>query len=257
VFFKLNLEKVYGFIFRINDIMILLLTNDDGPGAPGLDALESELRNTHDVWIVAPEREMSGQSHSITLNEGIKLNRFPDRHYLSIQVLLPRLPDLVISGINKGPNLGTDILYSGTCAAAREAALRGIPSVAISIASFTGPWEYGKAASFLSGNLKNLIDMWDKDRFLNINWPENYQTDSQVVITRPGKRRYKDEMVSFRSPRGGEYWFLQPAAIESSDDEGTDTRTIFNGDISVSPVAVEPSFAPSISIHDRMEWRGI
>ncbi|MCK5249278.1 MAG: 5'/3'-nucleotidase SurE [Spirochaetaceae bacterium] len=248
--------------------MILLLTNDDGLNAPGLEALENELRNTHDVWTVAPDREMSGQSHSITLNEGLKLNRFPDQRFavhgtpvdcvsLSFQALLPGLPDLVISGINKGPNLGTDILYSGTCAAAREAALRGIPSVAVSFASFTGPWEYGKVASFLSGNLGNLINMWDEDCFININWPANYQAESRVVITRPGKRRYKDERVSFRSPRGGEYWFMQPAAIASSDDDGTDSRTIINGDISVSPVAVEPSLAPSSSIHDKMEWRGI
>ena len=133
--------------------MILLLTNDDGLGAPGLDALESKLRNVHDVWTIAPVREMSGQSHSITLNEGLKLNRFPDRRFavhgtpvdcvnLGFQAVMPRLPDLVISGINKGPNLGTDILYSGTCAAAREAALRGVPSVAVSFASLTGPWEY-------------------------------------------------------------------------------------------------------------------
>ncbi|MCK5736006.1 MAG: 5'/3'-nucleotidase SurE [Spirochaetaceae bacterium] len=249
--------------------MILLLTNDDGLGSPGLHALEEALKASHEIWVIAPDKEMSGQSHSITLNEGLKISRFSDERRIAVhgtpvdcvniafQAIMPCLPDLVISGINKGPNLGTDILYSGTCAAAREASLRAVPSVAVSFASFTGPWEFGRAASFISGNLQNLIQMWDEDRFLNINWPENYRQDSKISITRPGKRRYKDELVSFRSPRGGEYWFLQPAAIESSDIEGTDTQSIMNGDISISPIAVEPVLAPKPIIHDMIDWRGV
>lgn len=248
--------------------MTLFLTNDDGLGAPGLDALEYELSKDHDVWTIAPDREMSGQSHSITLNEGLKLKRFPNQRFsvrgtpvdcvnLGLQAVLPAPPDLVISGINKGPNLGTDILYSGTCAAAREASLRGLPSIAVSFASFTGPWEYEKTASFVADNLSGLFEMWSEDSFININWPENTAPGCKVVYTKPGKRRYKDEMVSFRSPRGGEYWFLQPAAIESSKEEGTDTLTIQQGDISICSVAVEPGLAQLPAIHDRMEWRGL
>lgn len=248
--------------------MILLLTNDDGLEAPGLSALERELCDSHEVWTVAPDREMSGQSHSITLNEGLKLTRKEERRFsvrgtpvdcvnLSFQALLPRLPDLVISGINKGPNLGTDILYSGTCAAAREAVLRGVPSIAVSFASLTGPWEYGGTASFIAENLENFLELWDENCFININWPAGHPGEPGVRITRPGKRRYKDEMVSFRSPRGGEYWFLQPASIESSDEAGTDTRTVIDGDISVGPVAVEPTLALNHAIHDRMLWRGL
>lgn len=248
--------------------MTLLLTNDDGLGAPGLDALEYELGKNHDIWTVAPELEMSGQSHSITLLEGLKLERFPDRRFsvrgtpvdcvnLGLQTLLPAPPDLVVSGINKGPNLGTDILYSGTCAAAREASLRGIPSIAVSFASFTGPWEYAKVAVFIAANLSGLLEMCTGESFININWPEKIGPDSKVVYARPGRRRYKDEMVSFRSPRGGEYWFLQPAAIESSEEEGTDTRTIQQGDISISLIAVEPVLAQESTFHDRMEWRGL
>jgi 5'-nucleotidase len=176
---------------------------------------------------------------------------------LAFQAILPQKPDLVISGINKGPNLGTDILYSGTCAAAREATLRGVPSLAVSFASLTGPWDFDRAASFISLNLENLLGLWDEERFININWPENAGKDSAVLFTRPGRRRYLDEMVSFRSPRGGEYWFLQPAAIESSEDEGTDIQAVFEGDISISPIAVEPVSAPGQDIHDMIEWRGV
>ncbi len=248
--------------------MILLLTNDDGIDAPGLDALEIELRKSHEVWTLAPELEMSGQSHSITLNEGLKLKRLPERRFsvrgtpvdcinIGVQAVLPQMPDLVISGINKGPNLGTDILYSGTCAAAREASLRGIPSISVSFASFTGPWAYDRTASFIAENLGNLAGMWNEGNFININWPENPGPELKVEITRPGVRRYKDEMVSFKSPRGGEYWFLQPASIESSRDEGTDTRAILDGNISIGSIAVEPVLAQMNSFHARMEWRGI
>lgn len=248
--------------------MTLFLTNDDGLGAPGLDALESELGKYHEVWTVAPDREMSAQSHSITLNEGLKLERFPNRRFsvrgtpvdcvnLGLQAVLPVTPELVISGINKGPNLGTDILYSGTCAAAREASLRGIPSISVSYASFKGPWEYERTATFVAENLSRLLELWTPDTFININWPEKAEPGCKVIFARPGKRRYMDEMVSFRSPRGGEYWFLQPAAIESSEEEGTDTLTIHQGDISVSSVAVEPALAQMPAIHDSMEWRGL
>ena len=247
--------------------MTILLTNDDGLGAPGLVALEAALGGKHDVWVVAPDREMSGQSHSITLNEGLKVHRFPDRRFsvrgtpvdcvnLALQVLLESPPDLVVSGINRGPNLGTDILYSGTCAAAREAALRGVPSVAVSYASFTGPWEFERFAAFVGANLVILHDLWDSDRFLNINWPAGAAREPKVRMTRPGRRRYRDEMVCFRSPRGGEYWFLQPASVESIDEEGTDARAVHDGCVSVGPVALEPSLAPWDSIHGTITWRG-
>ncbi len=110
----------------------------------------------------------------------------------------------------------------------------------------------------------NLLNAFPNHRFLsylanfiNINWPENPGPELKVEITRPGVRRYKDEMVSFKSPRGGEYWFLQPASIESSRDEGTDTRAIHEGNISIGSIAVEPALAQMNSFHARMEWRGI
>jgi 5'-nucleotidase len=121
--------------------MILLLTNDDGLGAPGLTVLEHPLGDSQEIRGLAPERGMSGQSHSITLNEGLKIIRFPEANRLAVhgtpvecvnlafQAILPQKPYRVISGINKGPDLGTDILHSGTCAAGREVTLRGVPSL--------------------------------------------------------------------------------------------------------------------------------
>lgn len=247
--------------------MTILITNDDGLGAPGLVALEESFRD-HEIWVVAPDREMSGQSHSITLNEGLKVHRLSERQFavrgtpadcvnLALQAFMKSPPDLVISGINKGPNLGTDILYSGTCAAAREAAFRGIPAIAVSYASFTGPWLFRRTAAFMAANIMTLRDMWDDDRFINVNWPEKPRALQEVMITRPGIRRYKDEMVRFQSPKGGEYWFLRPAAVEASDDVGTDTRTVRDGCVSVSPITLEPTLAPVTSIHDTISWRGV
>jgi 5'-nucleotidase len=248
--------------------MTILITNDDGLDAPGLTALEDVLCEDHQVWVIAPDREMSGQSHGITLNEGLKVDRLPERRFavrgtpvdcvnLGLQAIMDSPPQLVISGINKGPNLGTDILYSGTCAAAREAALRGVPSVAVSFASFVGPWIYEEAAAFIGENLEVLRNIWKEDLFINVNWPESPREGPEVRMTRPGKRRYRDEMVRFRSPRGGEYWFLQPAAVESTDEEGTDTRAILDGCVSVGLISLEPVLAPSAAIRDTISWRGV
>ena len=247
--------------------MIILLTNDDGLGAPGLEALEKALAADHQVWTVAPDREMSGRSHGITLNEGLKIVRHPDRRFavrgtpvdcvnLALQALMVSPPDLCISGINRGPNLGTDIVYSGTCAAAREAAFREIPAIAASYASFRGPWDYEAAAEYIAGNLDILLDLWRPDRFININWPEQAVRPRVVEITRPAYRRFRDKMVCFNSPRGGEYWFLQTASIESSEEEGTDARAVRDGRISVAPVSLEPVLAPIGAIHDTMVQRG-
>jgi len=249
--------------------MFLLITNDDGLGAPGLTALEDALGDDHEVWVLAPEKEMSGQSHSITLNEGLKISRLPEERRfavhgtpvdcvnLAFQAILPRKPDMVISGINKGPNLGTDILYSGTCAAARESVLRGVPALSVSYASFTDPWNFRDTALFISKNLQSLKNLWSEDSFININWPEEYRGESSIEFTRPGKRRYMDEMVNFRSPRGGDYWFLQPAAIESSNEKGTDTRAVADGCISISTISAEPTLALTPSSHDMIVWRGV
>jgi len=247
--------------------MTILLTNDDGLESPGLQFLVDALAADHETWIVAPDREMSGQSHSITLNEGLKLSRRTDRRFavrgtpvdcvnLALQAILPSSPDLVISGINRGPNLGSDIVYSGTCAAAREAAFRGVPAIAVSLASLRGPWDFAPAAQFVARNLDVLQSLWRDDRSVNVNWPARIAERPRILFTRPGHRRYQDEMVCFRSPKGGEYWFLQPAGVESSEEEGTDTRATHDGHVSVSPVALEPVLAPPDPIHDTITWRG-
>ncbi|MCG8452852.1 MAG: 5'/3'-nucleotidase SurE [Spirochaetales bacterium] len=230
--------------------MTILLTNDDGLGAPGLEALRNELIPHHDVWVVAPESEMSGRSHGITLHEGLKVHSEGSQCFavrgtpvdcvnLALSALMPLAPDLVISGINKGPNLGTDILYSGTCAAAREAVIRGVCGIAVSLATQAAPWDYGDAAKFVSQGIAHWSQDWDSHCFWNINVPDS-KGALEVRQTVPGTRKYHNEMVCFRSPRGGEYWFLQPASIESSDKEGTDTRAIQDGCISIGQVLVEP-----------------
>jgi len=251
--------------------MNIFLTNDDGLGSPGLNALENELGKKHSLWTVAPEKEMSGQSHSITLIEGLKLNRVSENRFsvrgtpvdsvnLGFQAVIPSKPDLMISGINRGPNLGTDIVYSGTCAAAREAGLRGIPSIAVSCSSMKGPWNYTEAAAFIAENLENFLELWQPDIFLNINWPDNFSGNSRVRLTYPGKRRYKDKLISFVSPRGDEYWFLEPASVISEDTEGSDAQAVNIGDISISKILLEPASVYKSSdenLHDKISWGGL
>ena len=145
--------------------MKILLTNDDGVGSDGIRALIGVLSPVHDVWVVAPETEKSGGSHSITLRDSIRVRRLGDRLFscrgttadcvmVSVLGLVPAGIELVISGINHGPNLGTDILYSGTAAGARQGALMGIPSVALSTARYAPPFDFIAGAEFAARNLE-------------------------------------------------------------------------------------------------------
>ena len=135
--------------------MRILLTNDDSIASEGIKALISALSPAHDVWVVAPETEKSGGSHSITLRDSVRVRMVGEQRFscrgtpadcvmIAVLGLVPRDIELVISGINHGPNLGTDILYSGTAAGARQSALMGIPSVALSIGAYVPPFDFAE-----------------------------------------------------------------------------------------------------------------
>jgi 5'-nucleotidase len=237
--------------------MIILLTNDDGFDSPGLRAMKDALAG-HEIWIAAPDGERSGTSHSITIKDPVRFTRMGEREYacsgtpadcilFSFLGAVPVKPDIVISGINIGPNLGTDILYSGTAAAARQAALMGCASIAVSLNAFTPPFHFAAAASFVSANIGLFASLWSDDHFINVNVP-NEETSAGIAITHPSKRIYEDKAVSFSSPSGHCYYFLSGSFIGAQAEEGSDWEAVSSNNVSVSPIYLHPV---NMAIEDR------
>jgi len=203
------------------------------------------------VWMVAPDGERSGMSHSITLKNPIREEKLAPRVHaisgspadcvsLALLGLMDQKPDIVVSGINLGPNLGSDLMYSGTAGAARQAAFLGIPGIALSLLAYEGPWYFNDLANFVANNLSLFIASYDKEHFLNINAP-NYPLDSLTIqMTHPCYRRYNDKMVCHTSSRGANFWFVEGGNIDTQGEEGSDWRAVENGKISVSPIFLHP-----------------
>jgi 5'-nucleotidase len=153
---------------------------------------------------------------------------------------LPVKPEILISGINAGPNLGTDIVYSGTAAAARQGALHHIPSIAFSLAGLTPPLYWDGAVSFAVSRLDALIDLWEEDTFINVNIPNTPGVPEGMAVTFPARRRYQDTLVSFDAPDGYTYCFINSGLIESEDEPGSDWEAVSRNLASVSPVYLYP-----------------
>lgn len=181
--------------------MTILLVNDDGFKAEGIRVLEKVLTSHgHEVWVSAPKSQMSGMSHAMTISRDMEITRLSENHYSMDgtpvdcilyakrfeEGLFPHDPDLVISGINNGYNLATDITYSGTCGAAREAVLCSWKAIAVSSENC----DYHQCAEFLSRNLLSLYETLDLKSFLNINFPPDFNGMAKVTI--PGEVRYRD-----------------------------------------------------------------
>lgn len=230
--------------------MKILLTNDDGIHAEGLLALVKYLEKKHEVWVVAPDRNRSGVSHGITMAEPLKLcqlaeNRFScsgvpaDCTFTAINGILNEYPEVVISGINKGPNLGTDIIFSGTAAAARQASFYGIPGIAVSLASFEEPLNYSALADFVSKNIEKLVTLCEKDIFLNIN-AASLDSYKGYKLTSLSKRSYQDKVSLYNAPNGKFYSFFLGGGVESFGDENSDEKATAQGYISISRVLSQP-----------------
>jgi 5'-nucleotidase len=232
--------------------MKILLTNDDGVEAAGLQALMEMLAPRHEVWVVAPETERSGSSHGITLRDSIRMRRKGERVFICrgtpvdcvIVALLGFIPegiDLVLSGINHGPNLGTDILYSGTASAAAQGVLMGVPSVALSIATYAPPFDFRCATTFCERNLQLFVDTWQEDHYLNINFPNSDRAPGKPVVTFPSRRIYRDELRTYVAPNKDIFCFLGGGVPGSHLEEGSDCLVLSAGCISLSPISVHPA----------------
>ena len=230
--------------------MRVVLTNDDGVASPGILAMKAALETDHEVWIFAPDGERSGTSHRITLGEPVMKRKLAERFYacsgspadcilLGLLGALPFRPDAIISGINKGPNIGTDIVYSGTAAAARQAALMGVPGVAVSLNAAEPPFHYEPLARFIALNLNQFTRLWDERHFLNINAP-NTHVYAGTAITHPSRRRYHDKLEEFLLPEGNSCYFLHGPPPETDKEPGSDWEAVQQNKISISPVLLQP-----------------
>ena len=234
--------------------LLVLLTNDDGGRAPGLQSLKQEMETTARVVTVAPDEERSAASHALTIHDPIRVMEVSENDYMltgtpvdcvifALRKLMPQSPDLVISGINSGPNLGDDILYSGTVAAAREAALYGIPAVAVSLVAKGEDLDYGPAACFIRDLVKEFYpDRTPRGTALNVNIPPG--KPGAYRFTRQGSKRTWSSIEEKRDPRGRRYFWIGRDESEVRLEADTDYQAINDGVVSITPLQ-----------HDQTDYR--
>ena len=232
---------------------LILVSNDDGYDALGVIALPQALSEFADVVTVAPHREQSAKSHAITLHSPLRhvtheranvhsVDGTPvDCVYVALfrKDLLPRKPDLVASGINHGPNLGSDVHYSGTVAAAREAALRGVPAVAF---SNLGRDMHSAAAiaALICRRMLAATMPSDQTPLLNVNFPKALDETTPLRATRLGLRHYAEGVEVRQDPRGADYyWIGGPGGPSHGELEGSDTEAVDTGAVSITPLSLE------------------
>jgi len=231
---------------------LILVSNDDGIHSEGIVALAEAVAGLGDVVVVAPDRERSAVSHSLTLHRPLRVETIgPARHAvngtptdcvnLAINGILERRPALVVSGINKGANLGDDVTYSGTVSAAMEGTLLGVPSIAVSAVG-RGGYDFGVAARFAGRLARWVLERGlPPDTLLNVNVPP--PVDGQAIrgfaLTRMGRRRYGDAIIEKTDPRGKKYYWIGGEEVEPIAEEGTDFHAIAQNLISVTPIHLD------------------
>jgi 5'-nucleotidase len=230
--------------------MKILVTNDDGLLAEGIQVLASVLRTRHDVWVVAPASNRSGVSHGITMNDPLRIRKEGERDFscsglpadctlTGVNGVMPEKPDVVISGINRGANIGTDILFSGTAAAARQAAIAGYPGIAVSLVSEDESFLWEPLARFVLDNLDDLMSLCEHDVFVNINAP-SLPSYRGARLTGISRRTYQDQFVFRDAPDGCRWSFFEGGEILTDGDGSSDWATVEEGFVSVSRVYAQP-----------------
>jgi len=231
---------------------LILVSNDDGIHSAGLTALADALEPFGEVVVVAPDREQSACSHALTLHRPLRIDEIRPRRFtvdgtptdcvnLAVNAILDRRPSLLVSGINRGANLGDDVTYSGTVSAAMEGTLLGIPSIAMSLVG-RGPYDFTTAAAFAARLAASVLARGlPPDTLLNVNVPDTAAgvTPSAVLATRMGRRRYGDAIVEKLDPRGRKYYWIGGEDVPFVAEEGTDFHAVHNGRISVTPIHLD------------------
>lgn len=244
--------------------MRILVSNDDGYFAPGITALAEALRKLGEVTVVAPERDRSGASNSLTLDRPLTVRRAPNGYYsvngtptdcvhIAVTGLLDFVPDIIVSGINLGANMGDDTIYSGTVAAATEGYQLGIPSLALSLV--------GKEGKHFESAVGVALDLVGRFRrappadpmLLNVNIPDVPPAElGGIEVTRLGKRHKAEPVVKLTTPRGESAYWIGPAGGAADAGPGTDFHAIENRRVSVTPLRMD--LTHSAQLAPAKEW---
>jgi 5'-nucleotidase len=250
--------------------MRILLTNDDGINSQGIRLLAKALRGAgHKVFTIAPDSNQSGCSHSLKfLHKPLKLKEIEEDTWscsgtpvdcVIVALLggipeicistegaalnLEKAPDLILSGINAGANLGTDIVYSGTAAAARQGSFFGIPSVALSLVNSHLPWQWEAVISYIMEKLETLKGYWKNGIFVNVNFPNTEKKPALRVASFGSMRYYNDRIITFVSPEGDKYCFAKSGKIDNIPEDGSDWAEVLKGNAAYSLVTCQPVVA--------------
>jgi len=245
---------------------LILVTNDDGVHAHGLAALHKAMTELGDVYVAAPDRERSAVSHALTLHRPLKADELSEHVYsingtptdcvaLALHKILPRKPDLIASGINRGANLGDDVTYSGTVSAAMEGTILGVPSFAISLAG-ERPFLYESAVPFAIEVARYILEkQLPYDTFLNVNVP-NLPKESLkgIRITTQGKRIYDNAIQEIYSPWGEKHYWIGGGKPYWEHGEDMDMQSVMDGYVSVTPVHMDMTNYSALDVL-RKTWK--
>jgi 5'-nucleotidase len=247
--------------------MRILISNDDGIQSPGLHALVKALAGWGEIWVVAPDREQSAVGHAITLSEPIRLfpwivegadhayatSGFPaDCVKLALTELMPERPDLVMSGINRGENTGISVIYSGTVSAATEGTINGIPSIAVSLASFTSG-RFDAAAQVARHIAEVVMERGlPAETLLNVNVPDlPTEALSGIRVARQGRARFQETFLKRADPRGKIYYWMDGDKVPLTESE-TDGTALHEGYVTVTPISLD--FTHYAFMNELREW---
>ncbi len=234
--------------------MNILVSNDDGILAPGLALLAEVCQSVGQVTVIAPDREQSGTSHSLTMHRPLRPARRPDGSYqvdgtptdcvlLALGVLMPKAPDFVFSGVNHGPNMGEDVLYSGTVAAAMEGVTLGVPSVAISFAGPTGDLEtLYTYRDMLTNLVRRVVEVsaFPRETLLNINLPACGAAEVKgIKVTSLGSRYFSESLTRMRDPWGREIFWIGGGSIHWTGGTDSDHHAVAEGYVSITPLHMD------------------
>ncbi|NHZ63326.1 5'/3'-nucleotidase SurE [Massilia genomosp. 1] len=243
--------------------MRILISNDDGYLAPGIEALANALASVAEIVVVAPDSNRSGASNSLSLDRPLSVQKAANGFYfvngtptdcvhVALTGMLDYRPDLVVSGINNGQNMGDDTLYSGTVAAATEGYLFGIPAIAFS--QVAHGWEHIDAAARLARDIVlRRFDELPTPYLLNVNIPNlPYEALGTVRATRLGKRHQAEPVIRARDPRGREIFWIGPPGATRDAGEGTDFHATAQGEVSVTPLQVDLTHRDQLALLSRV-----
>ena len=249
---------------------LILVSNDDGISSEGIRVLEEAVLPLGDVYVVAPDQERSAASHALTIHKPLRISQKDSRHYalngtptdcinFALYVILPRKPDLIVSGINHGSNLADDVTYSGTVSAAFEGSILGIPSIAFSLQM---PEDQEKPAHFETALLhaRQISEMYlssplDSSILVSVNVPDRPPAEVRGVrVTRLGKRLINEtNIIRKEDPRGRPYYWIGMGPKDYEPDESSDLHAIDHGFVSITPLHLDLTHYPSLSRLRAME----